>query len=72
MDQTYAEVGAEVILGKGRGWVPGMERFTGKKATITGFWGSENRHCIVDLDNGAYVWCVQAMYLATDEPLLRK
>ena len=70
MDCTYAEVGTEVILRKGKGWVPGMHKFTGRKATITEVFSKE--YCTVDIDNRCFCWCIQAMYLASDEPLLRK
>jgi hypothetical protein len=69
MDFTYAEVGTEVILGKGYGWVPSMEKFTGKKAIITEVY--DKNYCTVDIDNGDYVWSIRAMILASDEPLLR-
>ena len=69
MDSSYAEVGTEVILRKGKSWVQGMEKFTGQKAIITQCW---HEYCRVNIDNGNYWWCIQAMYLASDEPLLRK
>ncbi len=70
MDSTYAEVGTEVILRQGVEFGPFMSEFLNKKAIIT--WVYPNRRFVrVDIDGGVYAWCVRAMILATDEPLLR-
>ena len=73
MDGTYAEIGTQVILGKSKYWSSLMSPYTGKKATIIRVMRlSGELFCRVDIDGDSWSWDVQAMYLATDEPLLRK
>jgi len=79
MDATYAEVGAEVILGKhnrrvdlygwdfGFEWQPEMEQYVGQKTKIS---ITDGRLCLVLCDDCAYRWRVENMILASDVTLL--
>ncbi len=78
MDETYAEIGTEVILGRhtqdnryvGLEWDPNMERFVGRKTTITAFKRGRVPACYVACDGGDFYWRIQDMILASDVPLL--
>ena len=72
MDSTYAEVGTEVILRQGSGFVRDMEPYLNRKAIITRVFYSTSNFVKVDVDDSSFLWCVNAMILASDEPLLRK
>ena len=84
MDESYAEVGTEVILGKhvmrrrGKNWTEAMDVYVGVKVKITGLSRGFSEHrdlsgclcCKVDLDHGEHDWRVESMILASDVPLL--
>lgn len=63
-------------------WVPGMDDFCGKTATISGAFESLDRGYYIDIDNGRFKWdgpCFQEffggdeseMQGATDEDIMR-
>jgi hypothetical protein len=75
MDESYAEVGTEVILGRPKNnapgyWVRTMEPYVGGKATIISVHLGLCSVCYVDADMGRYYWRVEDMILASDVPLL--
>lgn len=79
MDETYAEIGTEVILGKhvgrscGTEWVQEQNQYVGKKTTITRVRGTDFSGCLccsVSCDNSRWDWRVESMILASDVPLL--
>ncbi len=79
MDDTYAEVGVEVILGehvprsRGANWNPGQELYVGRKTKITRVCGTDYSGCLccyVECDFGHNDWRVENMILASDVPLL--
>lgn len=80
MDDTYAEVGTEVILGKHTrvgncclAWAEGKECYVGRKTRITMVVGKDcigALCCRVQCDYGKYRWRVENMILASDVPLL--
>lgn len=80
MDESYAEVGARVVLGRhtstdgsygGLNWNSDMDLFVGKIATIKSIEGNDILGylcCRVKGNN--WNWRVQNMILASDIPLL--
>jgi hypothetical protein len=81
MDESYAEVGTEVILGKhkrrtihnGHAWCPDcMDGFVGKKAKITRVTRDSGGILICFVSRGPenHTWRVEDMILASDVPLL--
>ena len=81
MDESYAEVGAEVILGKhtrdpvgcGINWNPYKDKYVGKKTVITKVRSRDLSGCLVcsvQCDNESWAWRVENMILASDVPLL--
>jgi len=76
MDDTYAEVGVKVILGKSLSeecWATEMDEYVGKKTQITYVgWGPDHGWCRVAIDRGVWWWCIQDMILATEKALVRK
>ena len=80
MDSSYAEVGAEVILGKhkrrtclGIDWCDGvMDRYVGIKTIIRSvrMMSDGCLVCSVNADDGGFYWRVEDMILASDVPLL--
>jgi hypothetical protein len=80
MDESYAEVGTEVILGKhvhkfgGQNWIEAKEAYVGMRTTITRVRGLRDFAgclcCSVVCDGGEYSWRVESMILASDVPLL--
>ena len=80
MDESYAEIGTHVILGKhkrltnyGTDWIDErMDEYVGKEAVIRDVFQATDGCCVcyVDVDEGCYYWRVEDMILATDVPLL--
>ena len=79
MDNSYAEIGTWVILGKhkredrwfGFSWHPHMERYVGKKTRIKNvFVVGDMVWCYVACDRGQFSWRAEDMILASDIPLL--
>lgn len=79
MDNTYAEVGTEVVLGKhvcrsrGEHWRSEKDQYVGKRTTITYVTGLDFSGCLccaVSCDNSRWDWRVESMILASDVPLL--
>lgn len=77
MDETYAEVGARVVLGRhtavrgGRNWTSDMERFVGQISTIEYIDGKDFYGCLMcGVKGNDWLWRVQNMILASDIPLL--
>ena len=75
MDQTYAEEGVEVIIGRGSGicWTLEMEEYVGKKTHITYVGvGIDEGWCHVAIDRGVWWWLIQNIILASERTLVRK
>ena len=80
MDESYAEVGTEVILGKhihipggGSNWNEEKEAYVGMKTTIIRIKSRDYADCLccaVACDKGIWSWRVKNMILASDVPLL--
>ena len=80
MDESYAEVGTKVILGRhkrrtrvGIAWCEGeMDAYVGSEATICDVFKATDdcMACYVDIDQGQYYWRAEDMILASDVPLL--
>lgn len=77
MDETYAEVGTRVVLGRhttvrgGRNWHSSMDCFVGKITAITCIEGNDVNGCLVcSVKGNNWNWRVQNMILASDIPLL--
>ena len=80
MDESYAEVGTKVILGKhkrctrvGTAWCEGdMDAYVGSEATICAVFKATDgcMACYIDIDQGEYYWRAEDMILASDVPLL--
>ena len=80
MEDVYAEIGTEVILGRHTrtgtcctNWYSQQELYVGRKARITRICGCDCIRalcCKVDVDDGVFPWRVENMILASDIPLL--
>ena len=79
MDESYAEIGTEVILGKhierraGYNWVPEMDLYVGLRTQIARISGRDTSGCLVcrvQCDCRFWPWRVESMILASDVPLL--
>lgn len=79
MDESYAEIGTEVILGRhvdrimGRNWCEEKNLYIGVKTKIirTGMRDMSGcSTCHVECDGGRFNWRVESMILASDVPLL--
>lgn len=79
MDETYAEVGVKVVLGRhtstdgsyrGLNWNSDMDLCVGKIATIKSVEGNDSYGCLVCVKEYGWSWRVQNMILASDIPLL--
>jgi hypothetical protein len=84
MDETYAEVGTKVVLGKhipkpylvnpglmNANWCSHMDTLVGKIATITGKSGKDGSGCLLCcVKENNWFWRVENMILASDIPLL--
>ncbi len=80
MDESYAERGTEVILGRHKRETvfgtdfcsPEMDPYVGRAAIIKESFlcGDGCLCCYVDIDDGVYYWRVEDMILASDVPLL--
>jgi len=72
MDTSYAEVGAEVVIGlnylSDAQSVAAARKYFGKKTVIIGVAGD---CCQVQIDGGHYFWPIQDMILASDIDLLQ-
>lgn len=80
MDESYAEVGAWVILGRhkryvqwvGTYWDSRMDQYVGRKTKIKHVCAFSDKIvlCSVACDNGHFLWRAEDMILASDVPLL--
>ncbi len=79
MEDVYAKLGTEVILGRhtrngryGLEWEYAMERYVGRKTRITNSRTFSDKMvlCRVECDNGRFLWRAEDMILASDVPLL--
>jgi hypothetical protein len=80
MDESYAEVGTWVILGRhkrsvrgfGTYWDSRMNQYVGRKTKIKHVCAFDDKIvlCQVACDNGHFLWRAEDMILASDVPLL--
>lgn len=83
MDESYAEIGTKVVLGRhvtkqllsSRGtsnnWSNRMDEFVGMVTTITWVWSKDGCGCLLcKVEGNDWYWRVENMILASDIPLL--
>ena len=83
MDESYAEVGTKVVLGRhvlkqrlsspgtSNNWSDRMDEFVGKTATIDVVFNKDGCGCLLcKVKENNWYWRVENMILASDIPLL--